>query len=96
MAILEGSYDAATGNYCFETDCFSDYAIAYKDTVRSQENTNGGSHGSANSQTQAGGNEAATPKTGDTAPVMQWMVSLLAAAVVLFLVIWKKKWFVKR
>ena len=40
--LVEGEYDAATYTFTFETDKFSTYAIAYKDTTKNESGTSSG------------------------------------------------------
>lgn len=77
---ITGAFDAASGSFTFETDKFSTYAIAYKDTVKSNGGSNGGNGNNGgnnggdddqnapsnnnNNQTIAAGNTTNTPSTG--------------------------------
>lgn len=78
VEVLDSTYDAATKTITFETDRFSDYALAYWDTVVNQSNTNTAAGSNSNAQT--------SPKTADTAiPVFAAIMMVSAAGAVLLL-----------
>lgn len=52
---ITGAFDEASGSFTFETDKFSTYAIAYKDTVKNNGgNGNGGNNGGNNGGSNGG------------------------------------------
>ena len=62
---IKGAFNEAAGEFSFETDKFSTYAIAYKDTAKSNGG-NGNGNGNAGGNNNAGGNTntANTSATG--------------------------------
>ncbi len=73
---IEGTYDENTHVFTFETDKFSTYALAYKDSASlndSGTNSNSGSPNTSNST------QSSTPKTGDPNDIRVWYLLLLAS-----------------
>lgn len=70
--IIEGTYDEKTQTFTFETDKFSDYAIAYKDVKKADA---------------TGTNNAVkttkSVKTGDTTNVFGYLITLIGAFAVI-------------
>ena len=65
ITVLDAAFDAASKTLTFKTDCFSDYAIAYKDTAVPGIGSNPGSNNSSNdSETKK--NEVAAPTPAPT------------------------------
>ena len=99
--VLDGIFDTLTGEFCFESDKFSTYAIAYIDTP--VEDVTEPEDGEEDVTTPEDGSEDVTkpeesdeeekddvPKTGEgvNAPLMWTLLLLLAAAIVVY----GKKW----
>ena len=64
---IKGVFNAAAGEFSFETDKFSTYAIAYKDTIKNNGgngNGNGNVDGNGSGNGNAGGNTANTSSAG--------------------------------
>ena len=87
-AVLEGSFDAATQMFTFETDQFSTYALVYVDTAVSQEpsvtppsTTPAPAAPTATPQPASASpvQSVASPKTGDTSPSL-WMFAIIIIA----------------
>ena len=87
-AVLEGSFDAATQMFTFETDQFSTYALVYVDTAVSQEpsvtppsTTPAPAAPAATPQPASASpvQSVASPKTGDTSPSL-WMFAIIIIA----------------
>ena len=65
ITVLDAAFDAAGKTLTFKTDCFSIYAIAYKDTAVPSSGSNPGSNNSSNdSETKK--NEVAAPTPAPT------------------------------
>ena len=68
---IEGTYDENTHVFTFETDKFSTYALAYKDSASSSDS--GTTSNSSNST------QSTSPKTGDSNDVRVWYLLLIAS-----------------
>ena len=90
VELIEGVYDEATHTFTFETDKFSDYALAYKDAA---DNKNDGNKDNNASQDKNNGEDkkkdSKTAKTGDTSKSLPYSVAMIVGAVGAF--IFKKK-----
>ncbi len=77
LTIIDGVYDAETGEFTFETDKFSTYAIIYEeiDTVVEPEETEKGSE----AETETENNSV---KTGDDSHLWLWMLLIAGAMTV--------------
>ncbi|MCR4686221.1 MAG: hypothetical protein K5659_01500 [Lachnospiraceae bacterium] len=83
-SVINGTYDASTGVYTFETELFSTYVLAYKDKVAEQPASNT----STSTDTSSAAPAATTtsdglPKTGDHGNMLIWLCMLLASMGVL-------------
>ena len=87
VEIIEGVYDEATHTFTFETDKFSDYALAYKDVTDNNANTD--NKGNGTSQDTDKKKDSKTAKTGDTSKSLPYSVAMIVGAVGAF--IFKKK-----
>ena len=76
--VLPVTYDEAAGTLTFETDVFSDYAIAYKDT-RKEEPTPSPTPTPTPSPTPDPNNHGTSPKTGDENAVWLWVMLLFVS-----------------
>ena len=86
---IEGTYDENTHVFTFETDKFSTYALAYKDSASSSNSSTTSNSSSSNSSNNT---QSTTPKTGDPNDVRVWYLLLLASLCGLgFLGLSKKK-----
>jgi len=86
---IEGTYDENTHVFTFETDKFSTYALAYKDSDSSSDSGTNSNSGSSNSSNST---QPTAPKTGDPNDIRVWYLLLLASLGGLgFLGISKKK-----
>ncbi len=74
--ILTGEYNKETFEFSFETDRFSTYAIAYKDSKAADGGANGGTNGSTGSNTA----------TGDINFMGYFIAVLLISAVIVILI----------
>ncbi len=74
--ILTGEYNKETFEFSFETDRFSTYAIAYKDSKAADGGANGGTNGSTGSNTA----------TGDVNFMGYFIAVLLISAVIVILI----------
>lgn len=78
--ILESTYDPDTQMLTFQTDKFSDYAIAYKDVQKSANHTDpSGINSGTNAGSNASGMTHSAPKTGDTSDVFRYGFLLVCA-----------------
>lgn len=92
--ILDSRYDADNQTLTFQTDQFSDYAIAYKDEKKS-----GPTGGNDNNSTKHGTTTENTwmsvhsPQTGDTTDLARYGIALIASITVIigWLILRKKK-----
>lgn len=76
VEVLDSTYDPDTHILTFQTNKFSDYAIAYKDVQKSVNSTD---HSGVNSNSNVSNTAHASPKTGDTSDAFRY-VFLLACA----------------
>lgn len=85
VAVLDSEYHADTQTITFQTNRFSDYAIAYKDVKKSGQ-TNGDTE--SNQKNNTSGTAINSPKTGDTSNLsgygMALTISLIAIAVLIY------------
>ena len=87
--IVEGTYDEKTQTFTFETDKFSDYAIAYKDVKKAGAAVTGSGTGTSNTNTVK---KNKTVKTGDTADVFGYLIVLFGAfAVIMGTIVSRRK-----
>lgn len=75
VTMLDATFDATTNTLTFETDRFSDYAIAYKDVAASSTQDTTTASGSTNTLTSS-------PKTGESTPIVWMFVGMMGAAIV--------------
>jgi LPXTG-motif cell wall-anchored protein len=81
--IIEGTYDEATHTFTFETDKFSDYAIAYKDVKVADKTTTDNSKKPSATK---------SVKTGDTSnPMLYGMLLLLSMMGIVLVFIRRRK-----
>jgi arabinogalactan endo-1,4-beta-galactosidase len=78
VAILDGKYDPATGEFTFETNGFSTYAIVYKD-IEAVDNQSVLSDIDAVPDVPVAAANVTSPDTGDQAPVIPYLILLAAA-----------------
>lgn len=79
---IAGTYDENTHVFTFETDKFSTYALAYKDSASSSNSgTTSDSSSSSNSGSSNSSNstQSTAPKTGDPNDVRVWYLFLIAS-----------------
>jgi len=76
--MLSTSYEKNENALIFETDCFSDYAIAYKDTEHKSSHRSKGSNGTAEPANTAVG-AVASAHTGDNSSPWLWLMGILSA-----------------
>lgn len=79
---IAGTYDENTHVFTFETDKFSTYALAYKDSASSSNSgTTSDSSSSSNSGSSNSSNstQSTAPKTGDQNDVRVWYLLLIAS-----------------
>ncbi|WP_156092984.1 InlB B-repeat-containing protein [Lachnospira multipara] len=73
---IEGTYDENIHVFTFETDKFSTYALAYKDSASSSGSDTTSDSGSSNSSNST---QSTAPKTGDPNDIRVWYLLLLAS-----------------
>ncbi len=73
---IEGTYDENTHVFTFETDKFSTYALAYKDSASSSGSGITSDSGSSDSSNST---QSSTPKTGDPNDIRVWYLLLLVS-----------------
>jgi len=73
---IEGTYDENTHIFTFETDKFSTYALAYKDSASS---SNSGTTSDSNSSNSSNNTQSTSPKTGDPNDIRVWYLLLIAS-----------------
>lgn len=76
VEVLDSSYDSDTHILTFQTNKFSDYAIAYKDVQKSVNSTD---NSGVNSNSNVSNTTHASPKTGDTSDVFRYGFLLACA-----------------
>ena len=82
VEVIQASYDASTQMLTFETDEFSDYAIAVKTKTDSKTDSLGSS----------GSKTVKSPKTmDDSFDLLTWIILLLSVGGVSILLAWKKR-----
>lgn len=80
--VLESTYDPDTQMLTFQTDKFSDYAIAYKDVQKSANHTDpSGINSGTNAGSNVSGMTHSAPKTGDTSDAFRYVFLLVCAMV---------------
>ncbi len=85
VAVLSSAYHAAEQTLVFQTNLFSDYAIAYKDMKKSGQ-AEDKAHKSA-----ASGTDTGAPETGDTSSAAVYAFLLLLSAAVMVVLVYKKR-----
>ena len=85
MAVLSSAYHAAEQTLVFQTNLFSDYAIAYKDMKKSGQ-AEDKAHKSA-----ASGTDTGAPETGDTSSAAVYAFLLLLSSAVMVVLVYKKR-----
>lgn len=94
-SIIEGTYDEKTQIFTFETDEFSTYAIAYKDTAKDETtNTDKKSEQNASSDTNNNPERTESPLTGDNTPTA-WLFILTIVSGTGLIILGRKKKTVK-
>ena len=94
--VIEGTYDAATGYFTFETDAFSTYALSYSD--KTLDNNSGNNNNTPQNTTQTVAQNTTqsaaqtAPKTGDNTPILPLALLLLCMGLVNIGVIYKKRY----
>ena len=73
---IVGTYDENTHVFTFETDKFSTYALAYKDSASSSNSSTTSNSSSSNSSNST---QSTSPKTGDSNDVRVWYLLLIAS-----------------
>ena len=73
---IAGTYDENTHVFTFETDKFSTYALAYKDSASS---SNSGTTSNSSSSNSSNSTQSTAPKTGDPNDVRVWYLLLIAS-----------------
>ena len=81
VEVLNGTYDANAKTFTFETDKFSDYAVAYKDTAKA----GGAKVDKANKQAKDQ-KKSGNAKTGDTNDLVLWLLTAVLAALIATLI----------
>ena len=73
---IQGTYDENTHIFTFETDKFSTYALAYKDSASLSDSVTTSDSSSSNSSNST---QPTSPKTGDPNDIRVWYLLLLAS-----------------
>ena len=73
---IEGTYDENTHVFTFETDKFSTYALAYKDSASSNDS---GTTSDSDSSNTSNSTQPTAPKTGDPNDIRVWYLLLIAS-----------------
>lgn len=92
--ILDSRYDADNQTLTFQTDQFSDYAIAYKDERKSGQMGEDDSNGTKKDAATGNASTAISlPRTGDTTDLSWYVIAVIASATVIvgWLILRKKK-----
>ena len=73
---IEGTYDENTHVFTFETDKFSTYALAYKDSASSGDS---GTTSDSDSSNNSNSTQPTAPETGDPNDIRLWYLLLIAS-----------------
>ena len=73
---IAGTYDENTHVFTFETDKFSTYALAYKDSASSSDS---GTTSDSSSSNSSNSTQSTAPKTGDPNDIRVWYLLLIAS-----------------
>lgn len=94
VQILDSRYDADNQTLTFQTNQFSDYAIAYKDVKKSGQMGEDDSNGTKKDAATGNASTAiSSPRTGDTTDLSWYVIAVIASATVIvgWLILRKKK-----
>ena len=89
--ILDGTFNAATKEFTFETDAFSTYTIIYLDSEKTAESTKPSNPAESTKPTQPE-SESDVPPTGDTSNLVLWSMLLMISAMSVVLLNKKKQY----